>query len=565
MNLAALRRSPVCAVVVVVLVLLPFSLDAACVGPPDVGFALSVPSTLSEKTAWFEIGAFAGGVCPDATQLAGGIPLAGPVARVVFASGDAAPPAFGDLPKGSYGFAAVARAADCSVIGQGCSVVDTGGTSGISITVSPIANPVGACEQGSECNDAVCVPEGDAGGSGPGSGCSLAFVGGGPLADPLGLDSTLLSPPAIVATGSGFLLAYREFDPSIGRARITLIPIDDRGAASAPQRIALPNRCTSSPESDGTALCWSGSSGVVAASRRACPTSGPGVDVFTVDAHGVSSGGAFTSTGTDGVLLSKGHALASSPSGVLLANIDARTRVATVTPVNGTSLASSTFPFGDVTDALGAYVTATSMGTGLLSLGSTTVGSDAGSDATTDSAPITAEGGSTLETASFTSLGSGAKLSALPAANDFQGSWLSLSGVDSRILVATNGAPTSNPIVWYAFDVGVVTPAHSDSFAPQVAGNVVYADVALHGDNAFFAAEVGTSISLFAFRKASTYPELLVENDFANDERIPIASVQDGLVAVAADATRVAVVWGTARNVSSLQDLGGFAVFACVP
>jgi len=162
-------------------------------------------------------------------------------------------------------------------------------------------------------------------------------------------------------------------------------------------------------------------------------------------------------------------------------------------------------------------------------------------------------------------VGSGAKLSALPAANDFQGSWLSLSGVDSRILVATNGAPTSNPIVWYAFDVGVVAPAHSDSFAPQVAGNVVYADVALHGDNAFFAAEVGTSISLFAFRKASTYPELLVENDFANDERIPIASVQDGLVAVAADATRVAVVWGTARNVSSLQDLGGYAVFACVP
>ena len=56
-----------------------------------------------------------------------------------------------------------------------------------------------------------------------------------------------------------------------------------------------------------------------------------------------------------------------------------------------------------------------------------------------------------------------------------------------------------------------------------------------------------------------------MEKDFANDERIPIASLRDGLVAVAADATRVAVVWGTARNVSSAQDLGGFAVFACAP
>jgi hypothetical protein len=432
-------------------------------------------------------------------------------------------------------------------------------TSSISSTVAPTTSRAGACEPGNTCLDAVCVSEDDAA-TGSGSGCSLAFVGGGPLADPLGLDSTLLSPPAIVATGSGFLIAYREFDPSGGNARLTLIPVDDQGASSVPQRITLLNRCASSPESDGTALAWSGSSGVAAVSRHACGSGQPGVDIYEVTAQGRTTAGAFAST-TDGVLLSPGHALAFAPSGLLLASVDANTRGAAVTPVRGTALGSPTTPFGDVTGALGAWVTATSLGTGLLSLGS----APSGSDAAPDSAPGVTEGGAPLDTASFTSLDTGGSLSSLPTPNDFAGTWVSLSGVDSRILVATNGTTGSNPIVWYAFDVGIVTPTHVDGFAPQVTGEVVYADVALHADNAFFAAEVGDSISLFAFRKASTYPELLVEQDFANDVRIPIGSVQDGLVAVAADDTRVAVVWGTAKTVTSSQDLGGYAVFACVP
>jgi len=560
MNMRRSAQRPA-ALLALLLPALPFALDSACFDPPNVDFTVSVPTSISAKVAWIEIGAFADGICPTAGQLAGGIPPVGPVARVVLRANDTAPPAFGDLPKASYGFAAVARASDCSVLGQGCAVVDVSGASSIAITLTATSSPAGACEPGNTCIDAVCVSEDDGGALGPGLGCSLAFVGGGPLADPIAdLDPTLLSPPAIVATGSGFLLAYREFDPNSGDARITLIPIDDEGASGIPQRIGLQNRCVSSPESDGTALAWSGSSGVVAVSRHRCGSDLPGVDVYAIDAQGMSSMGAFSSMGTDGVVLSQGHALAFAPSGVLLASLDTRTRVAQVTPVSGTSLGSPTSTFGDLA-AVGAYVTATSLGTGLLSLGSSTGGSDAASD----SSPGAPEGGSSGDTASFTSVGMGGSLSSLPSPNDFQASWVSLGAVDSRILVVTSGAPSSNPIAWYAFDVGVVAPAHNDSFAPKVAGDVAYADVALHADNAFIAAEVGNSISLFAFRKASTYPELLVENDFANDVRIPLSSVQDGLVAVAADDTRVAVVWGTGRNVSTAQDLGGYAVFSCVP
>jgi hypothetical protein len=96
-------------------------------------------------------------------------------------------------------------------------------------------------------------------------------------------------------------------------------------------------------------------------------------------------------------------------------------------------------------------------------------------------------------------------------------------------------------------------------------GSILYSDVALHADNAFFAVAVADSIALLAFRKASTSLEPVTEVDFANDSRIPIDSIRDGLVAVAADDTRVAVVWGTGRSVSTLEDLGGYAVFACVP
>jgi hypothetical protein len=569
----ALRHGRRCALVLVA-PLVPVALDSACWGTPNVGFELTIPPSISAAVAWVEIGAFAQGVCPTASELAGGVPEAGPVARVVFQPTDTSPPAFGDLAKGTYGFAAVARAFDCTVIGEGCSVVDVGKANGISIDITPLSSRAGACEPGSTCIDAVCVEQGDAA-AGATSGCSLAFVGAGPLADPLGYDtSRLLSAPAIVATGSGFLLAYREFLPeaadgcatSSATARLTLIAIDDAGASSPPQQLALEDRCSESPESDATALAWNGSSGVVAVSRQTCPTSPPGVDIFAVDAEGAKTGGGFSPTGADAVTLSQAHGLAYTSKGLLLATVNAGAQAAAVTVVNGTTLgpATSTFPFGDVTGALGAYVTATTLGTGLLSLGSSAAGPDASPDAADPPVP-SSDGGLPFYTASFTSLGVGAGLKKLPSPNDFSASWVSMSGVDNRILVATNGASASNPIVWYAYDIGAAAPAAVDGFAPQAMGDIAYADVALHADNAFFAAQIGDSVALLAFRKASTYPELLTEYDFANDARIPIGSVRDGLVAVAADATRVAVVWGTGKTVTDDEDLGGYAVFACVP
>ncbi len=531
--------------------------DSACKQPPTLGFNLSVPGSIQPEVAWYELGAFSSGACPPASELAGGIPAAGPTARLVFAASTTSPPAFGDLPRGNYAFAAVARANDCSVIASGCAPVNLSDVQDVTITLDPIPTPSGACETGAICNDAVCVA-----GPGSGTGCSLAFVGGGPLADPLGQDRTLLSPPSIVATSSGFLIAYREFDPDLGDARLTMLPVDDYGNFSPPTQTDLPQRCTQSPETDGVGLGFSGTAGTVAVARRSCPGSPPGVDIFSVNAFGVIGSRGFSPTAGDSVSLSQAHALAYTTSGVLLTMVDERTHVPQVSVVSGISLNPPAAAIGDLISATSAYVGAADMGTGLLALGASGSAADGGVDSGGDP-PI--DGSVPVQTASFVSVPQGSGVSMLPAANDFPAGWVSVSGVGTRLLVATNGSPTSNPVVWYAYNVGVVAPAAVDGFGPQAMGSVLFGDVALHADNAFFAIAVGDTISLAAFRKASTYPEMLVENDLSTDPRIPIGSIRNGLVAVAADNTRVAVVWGTGRNVSNLEDLGGYAVFACAP
>jgi hypothetical protein len=151
------------------------------------------------------------------------------------------------------------------------------------------------------------------------------------------------------------------------------------------------------------------------------------------------------------------------------------------------------------------------------------------------------------------------------ASSTYPAKWVSAGGVGSRIIVASNGPSAAKSILWTAYDVGKTAPASTGSFAPESGGTVSFVDVALHQDQAFFVAEVDHSLSLFAFEKASTFPVQLVEVPFGSEPIIPVGSLRDGLVAVAASDTRVAVVWGTGRTLGTNDDVGGYAVFACAP
>jgi hypothetical protein len=529
-----------------------------CSGTPNASFELDVPSATAGKAAWYEVGVLSG-ACPSSSLLRGGIPTEGPVARLAFAASTVTPPGLGILPKQTYAIAAVARASDCSVIAAGCSTSSvSGGTVAVSLTAVSGA-PEAACARGARCDEASCVPSPDAGAD-LGGGCSLALVGSGPLGDPLSQGTTLLSAPAIAATTTGFLVAYREFDPNAGAARLTTIAIDPGGGAAAPALTTLPGSCVASPEKDATALAFSGAEGTLGLSRPACPGSGDagaapgGVDLFSIDSAGTIAKSSFSGQAGLDITLAADHALAYTPAGLLLAYTNRSTQSAFAATVVGTALAASPPPiafsaFGGLASQTAGFVVAADLGTGFFALG--TAATDGGA----------APGAS----ASFTSKPSDAGNAATGSASTYPAKWVSAGGVGSRIIVASNGPSTANSVLWSAYDVGEAAPASTGTFAPASGGTVSFVDVALRQDHAFFAAEVDQTLSLFAFEKASTFPLQLREVPFASLPIIPVGALRDGLVAVAASDTRVAVVWGTGATLGSDDDVGGYAVFACTP
>jgi hypothetical protein len=530
-----------------------------CASAPKATFELDVPQSIATQSAWYEVGLFGHG-CPAETLLQGGIPLQGTIDRLAFAAGTTSPPGVGTIPNGSYGLAAVARASDCSVIAAGCSTyqVSRGGT--LSVSLSAVRGaPLGACGTGAACDHAACVPVADAGASSLGASCSLAIVGQGPLADPLNQDSTLLSPPAIAATSTGFLLAYREFDPMTAETRLTTIALDQNGGASPPRQSTIGSGCTSAPQTDAVGLAFSGGQGLVALAQPGCPasdgsgaTSG-GVELIAVDEAGSVGSSAFAQQGGDDMTLAPAHALAATSAGPVLsftlpdkqesfaASISS---LAFVPPV----MALSTIDrVGPTTSAL---VVGTSFGTAAVVQGLSSA--DAGSGAALVVSVVSEENGD-----------GGGQFQA--NGSPFTAQWVSAAGVGSRVLLASNGPSTDSPILWSARDMGSATATASGTFAPQSGGTVSFVDVAMSQDRAFFAAEVGDDISLFAFDKASTFPVQLREVPFSSLPVLSLGALRDGLVAVAASDTRVAVVWGTGKTIGSDDDVGGYAVFACTP
>ena len=536
-----------------------------CAPTPSTSFELDVASAVAQKAAWYEVGVLAN-ACPSSALLAGGIPSEGTVARLAFAA-NASPPALGLLPKQSYGIAAVARAGDCSVIATGCSTVDISGGGTITVSLAAISGAaVGACAAGALCDEATCIPSADAAAPSAGTSCSLQLVGAGPLADPLTEGSTLLSAPAIAATASGFLLAYREFDPSAGEARLTTIAIDPDGGAAAPLQRSLPGSCPGGPETDATALAFSGAKGTIVVSRPACagadgaaPASG--LDLFGIDAAGDVSASGFSGSPGLQITLAPAHALAYTSLGLLLAYTNQTTQSSFAAPVVGATLPPSPpqIPFSVVSGLstqTSAFVIPADLGTGFLALGAASGDGGTGSPVLASFVSENADAGAQADA------GDGGTAQ---ASSTYPAKWVSAGGVGSRIIVASNGPSAAKSILWTAYDVGKTAPASTGSFAPESGGTVSFVDVALHQDQAFFVAEVDHSLSLFAFEKASTFPVQLVEVPFGSEPIIPVGSLRDGLVAVAASDTRVAVVWGTGRTLGTNDDVGGYAVFACAP
>jgi hypothetical protein len=446
--------------------------------------------------------------------------------------------------------------------------------------VAAAQSPGGACGAGSRCEDGLCVPGNDNGNPTVGAGCSLALLGAGPLADPLSFGGgEIASAPAIAVTEAGFLIAYREYDPSVGMARLTLVPVDTGGGSGPAQQTTLPGQCGAATETDATSMAYvAGKGGTVVLARPPCSGMG-GFDVFQVDATGAVSMSGFNAVGASPLALSTAHALAPTPAGdaLLLAFLEAGQ--AQLTTVSGLMASGSATAFGAAPPPVTAgWVATSSQVIALLASGpggsappppppaDAGGGGDGGATGDGATPPPPGDGGPAASTGTLrlNVAAANADLTALAAPIVFPGSVGAVAAQASRVYVGSDGTLAAMPVAWRAFDLGGGTAAASGGFSTQGLGKVLYVDVALAKDRAVFAVEQPGSISLEVLDHATTQPVFLRDLFLPSLSRLPsLATVRDGQVAIAASDTRVAVVWTTASQLAKNDDVGGYAVFAC--
>ncbi|HSO39143.1 MAG TPA: hypothetical protein VLT33_41740 [Labilithrix sp.] len=553
-------------------------LAQACAGKPDVGLEIQLDKGLVGDVVWFEIGAFRGASCVAVSpMLADGIPQTA-TARVAFRRDAAATPRFGDLDRGTYAFAAVARGEDCGVLATACSEVDVGDAKSVSLSMRATDSPSGACGKGAVCSAARCVPASDNQDPSVGTQCSLELLGAGPLALPIGTGASL-SAPAIATTPSGFVIAYKEIDSSGATARITVLPIDPAGGALSPGTAALKGRCAGAEETDGVGLSLNGADGKIILARSACGSK-PALEVLsfttTPEVTINPTFAASESSTAQRFALSNAHVSAArSGSNVVVYTEDGAAHIAAIQAGVGADVKGAG-SFGGTVGMTGAWVATSDKVLALLAAGPPQDAPvlDAGLDGASEGGGGGGGGGGDqTPTLSLVMVPPGTAASAFDAAANlprapltFPGLWGAVAALGSRVIVVSDGGGPRS-VSYRAFDLDRASTAESNGFSVEGGGVVATADVTMIDDRAYFAALKPGGVSLHVFANASTTPRPLREIAFAREPRIPsVAGVRDtGRVAVAATSSRVAVAWTTAKTLTNNDSTGGYAVFACTP
>ena len=538
------------------------AIGAQCRPTNSISFEINLPRGISGQAQWIEVGVF-DGPCPGRTELAGGIPRSGTLTRIAFPKGDTSPPLVGDLKRASYAFAAVARNGDCGVVAIGCNYVDLTKATDVTINLAATQRPTASCVTGETCADGECVPVPATNDPTLGADCSMQLVGAGPLGDPMVFDSDVVSAPALVATESGFLVAYREYDPNAGTGRLTLAAIDQGGGLTIAAPATLPGQCAGQLETDAVGLAYLTGSGVAVSARPSCGGQQPGgLDAFAVDKSGNVTGSAFNSVVGSSLTLSNAHAvsLAGSNSG-WIALLDSWS--AQLVGLSGLNTTGGATAFGGPPPQTLAQVVASDQMLALLAAKAPTAGPEDGGSPTAEGGPAQPEGGpaqpalTLILRASPSDPGTPYLLSA---------TWGAVAAEGGRAFVLSNSPMLSSLVSWTAVDLGAAAPAAGNTFAPSGQGAVVGGDIAFHGDRMMFVVEQPGSIAVTVWDHASTAPTLLRTLALSDDPRVPPqATVRDGRVAIAASDSRVAVTWVTAANLGLNDAVGGYALYACSP
>lgn len=563
--------------------LLPFlglvtSVTIGVVGPgckaKAVSIEVTVPSDVQADTVWLELGAYRDASCKAVSPMLGnGVPE-GATARVAFERDKS--PTFGELDRGSYAFAAVARAQNCGVLATGCVEVDVSKSSAISISMRATESPTGACEKGSVCSAARCVPASDNKNPTVGAECSLELLGAGPLAQSLGSE-TMLSAPAIAATPSGFVIAYREVDSTGSKPRVTVLPVDSAGGALSPGTKGLKNRC-GDDETDGVGLVMNGAEGQLVVSRSKCGGRAALELLSFSSKPDVTINGTFVASESLGVqrfFVSNAHVSARNGNTNVVTYVeDGSAKVSAIRAGTGglVSVDLNGGTFGGTTGMTGAWVASSDKVLALLAAGPPGVAEPSG-DAGAEGGGGGGGGGDTTPQLNLVMVPPGTAVALFNAtaqtprpAITFPGAWGAVAALGTRVIVVSDGGGSVRSVTYRTFDLDRAPTADSNGFSVEGPGTVTNADITMLDDKAYIAALKPGAISLNVFSKATVSPLPLREVIFSKLPRIPSVSlVRDGRVAVAATPNRVMVAWTTAKVLTANDATGGYAVFACTP
>lgn len=126
-----------------------------CMGNDNVQVVVYDPTDLRWAAQYAQLAVFPE-ACPSDYLIATGQISGAIVVQTIAADGEFAE--VGELKKGKYGFVALLRASDCSVIGAGCTPVDLDKHRHITVQLDPVIPPAGACDTslGAKCLGGVC-------------------------------------------------------------------------------------------------------------------------------------------------------------------------------------------------------------------------------------------------------------------------------------------------------------------------------------------------------------------------------------------------------------------------
>lgn len=512
--------------------------------------------------------------CPDDTLLAAGLTDSARTRSVVKAS--AGLPEVGDLPKEKFGFAAVLRDENCGVIGFGCTNADLENTKKIIVAVRAWATPAGkndpsayctpltggGCPPAKVCSNGNCkkTNEDDAGG------CTLSVAAGGKLPAPV-VEGASVSGPAITATDTGFVMAYRDQDTSTGFPRVIVYYVSDGGEPGNPGKFDLAG-CTTKELKDGVGATYAGGGGLITTSLPNCDaTKGAGAVFLPFDDTGNVSNAAGPQNPafnelTMGPISSVAPGAAEGDFEVVYRTVTSQPAIERVvlTGSEFKSGVSIVHPFGDGDYPFGLVATSTQVRALLAPVGTDVqvlIGNKVGDTLDTAPSTLTLPGG---------------------------GSWAALTAWSSRVAAAV---PASSGI---ALKVGQLGSSGGETGSPEIASLTVGTTSATSGalavlrNHLFVAQGRAGGITLHNLENAngtinppatgssggdggsseggSSKPAGSVDLQ-TNLGEATLANFGGTQMAMAAARNRVAIVWLTKPKLGDTDPTGGWALLRC--